>query len=305
MGVAMANRVTEWRGELGLAEYGEAFEDNAIDWELLPDVDQDTLKDIGVSAAGHRLRILKAIAALREEFGSVPSPEPSERVPGSARTPEHDLAAWERQPGERKPVTMLFADLVGSTAMTEALDAEDAHDLLYGATQRMCEAVERHRGTVCRFMGDGVMAMFGAPLASEHHAVDACEAALAMQQAIHECTGACSGSERLSIRVGLHSGEVVVLTVGDGEKVEYDASGPTVPIAARMEHAATPGDMYVTSLTRLLAGERIKVSAREPVAVKGITKPLPVFVLDEVKPLEEVMLEGARTRLSKSPVNPS
>ena len=146
---------------------------------------------------------------------------------------------------------MLFADITGSTALTEKLDAEEAHDLLYGATQRMCSTIENHRGTVCRFMGDGVMAMFGAPMASEQHAVEACEAALEMQRAIRDYATKPETSE-LRIRVGLHSGEIVVLTVGEGDKVEYDASGPTVPIAARMEQSATPGEIYLTAATQLL-----------------------------------------------------
>ncbi|MBW2376740.1 MAG: AAA family ATPase [Deltaproteobacteria bacterium] len=207
------------------------------------------------------------------------------------------LAAWERHPGERKPVTMLFADITDSTALTEKLDAEETHDLLYGATQCMCEAVENNRGTVCRFMGDGVMAMFGAPVASEHHAVDACEAALEMQQAVRDYANdieARHGSE-LQIRVGLHSGEVVVLTVGEGEKVEYDASGPTVPMAARMEQVAAPGEVYVTGATRSLAAHRIETEALEPVPVKGISEPVPVFALRRVWSVEEARPDSART----------
>ena len=285
----MPDRVTRWLEELGLAQYADAFEENAIDWELLPDVGQDTLKDIGVKAAGHRLRIIKAIAALRADAESKPPPLRTQRVsiPASPSATEHDLAPWERQPGERKPVTMLFADVVGSTAMTEELDAEDAHVLLYGATQRMCEAVERHRGTVCRFMGDGVMAMFGAPVASEHHAVDACEAALAMQQAVQDYARAFAGPARPAIRVGLHSGEVVVLTVGDGAKVEYDASGPTVPIAARMEQSAHRGDIYLYVLERDLGGNRIESQRARPRFGQGHLRTSPGLCPRRVRSVEE------------------
>jgi class 3 adenylate cyclase len=176
----MSERVKQWLEGLGLGRYAAVFADNALDWDLLPDIDQDTLKEIGVRAAGHRLRILKAASALRADPETISPSKAGASDDLTLDAREYDLAAWERQPGERKPVTMLFADIVGSTALTERLDAEEAHELLYGATQRMCEAVERHRGVVCRFMGDGVMAMFGAPLASEQHAVDACEAALVM-----------------------------------------------------------------------------------------------------------------------------
>ena len=214
-----------------------------------------------------------------------------------APDPDETLAAWKRQPGERKPVIMLFADITGSTALTEKLDAEETHELLYGATQRMCEAVENNRGTVCRFMGDGLMAMFGAPVAREHHAVEACEAALEMQHAIGDyASGSEAGNKSgLQIRVGLHSGEVVVLTVGEGDKVEYDASGPTVPIAARMEQSAKPGEVYITAATHSLAERRIETDTLAPVSVKGISDPVPVFALRRVRSAEEAIPDSTRT----------
>lgn len=194
-------------------------------------------------------------------------------------------------------MTMLFADIAGSTALTEQLDAEDTHDLLYGAARRMCAAVENHRGTVCRFMGDGVMAMFGAPVASEHHAVEACEAAFEMQAAIQDYAGNLEAryGSGLQIRVGLHSGEVVVLTVGEGDGIEYDASGPTVPIAARMEQTAPPGEILITTETRRLAGRRVEADEMGPVSVKGISRPVPVFALRRVKTYAEAATDVSDT----------
>ena len=287
----MVDSVTDWLERLGLGQYAEAFVENAIEWTHLPDLNHETLQAVGVKAVGHRMTILAAVASLSEEQ-SVAVPRGS-----VAAEPHEGLAAWERHPGERKPVTMLFADITGSTALTEKLDAEETHSLLYGATQCMCQAVENNRGTVCRFMGDGVMAMFGAPVASEHHAVDACEAALEMQQAVRDYaddTEARHGSG-LQIRVGLHSGEVVVLTVGEGDKVEYDASGPTVPIAARMEQVAAPGEVYITSATHSLAARRIETDPLEPVSVKGISESVPVFALRRVRSAEEARADRART----------
>jgi len=225
--------------------------------------------------------------------------DPPELPVKSSPPPDSDasLAAWERHPGERKPVTMLFADITGSTALTETLDAEETHDLLYGATHRMCAAVENNRGTVCRFMGDGVMAMFGAPMASERHAVDACEAALEMQQAIRDYADVVEARDGrgLQIRVGLHSGEMVVLTVGEGDNIEYDASGPTIPIAARMEQTAEPGEVYMTAATHSLAETRIETNRLDPVLVKGISEPVPVFALRRVRSVEEIAPDGTRT----------
>jgi len=288
------NNLGTWLESLGLGDYAGIFAENAIDEEVLPDLTDADLKELGIPL-GHRKKLLKAIGALG---GAGANGAISTALTPGARSPPHlpeteaSLAAWKRMPGERRPVTMLFADITGSTALTEELDSEETHDLLYGATRLMCQAVESNRGTVCRFMGDGVMAMFGAPLANEHHAVNACEAALEMQDRIRAYAKRLGGGGdgELKIRVGLHSGEVVVLKVGEGDKAEYDASGPVVPIAARMEQAAAPGEIYLTDATRSLAAAQIDVEALEPVRVKGISKPLPIFVLRDVRSREEGML---------------
>jgi class 3 adenylate cyclase len=289
----MFDDVAKWLEELGLSGYVEAFVENDIDSRALPELTEDDLRELGVSL-GHRRVLLKAIATLSEGKQDLAD---LTTTPAPLSESDMGLAAWERHPGERKPVTMLFADITGSTALTEKLDAEETHDLLYGATQRMCEAVENNRGTVCRFMGDGVMAMFGAPVASEQHAVDACEAALAMQQAVGDYANDSEAGHAtgLQIRVGLHSGEVVVLTVGEGDKVEYDASGPTVPIAARMEQMAQPGEVYITGATHSIAAHRIETEALEPVSVKGISAHVPVFTLRQVRSAEEARPDSALT----------
>lgn len=288
----MVDRLTRWLETLGLDEYAAVFERHRVAFDDLPELSDGDLEKIGIPL-GPRKRILKAIPAL---FGE--SPRSAGRV-DRAGEPEASLAAWERHAGERRPVTMLFADIAGSTSLTEQLDPEDTHELLYGATQRMCAAVENHRGTVCRFMGDGVMAMFGAPLASEHHAVDACEAAFEMQAAVQDYASDLEAryGSGLQIRVGLHSGEVVVLTVGEGDRIEYDASGPAVPVAARMEQTTQPGRIHLTAATRSLAGHRIEADALQPVSVKGISEPVPVFMLRRVKSVEE-----AATDVSHAPL---
>lgn len=291
----MSNEITSWLKGHGLGEYADLFAEQRIDRETLAELTDADLKELGIPL-GPRKKLLKAIRSGPRDALDIPEATDTESRPVSVDSRTH-LSAWERQPGERKPVTMLFADITGSTALTEHLDAEETHELLYGATQRMCKAVENNRGTVCRFMGDGVMAMFGAPVASEHHAVDACEAAIEMQRAMRDYA---SGAEArhgtgLQIRVGLHSGEVVVLTVGEGDKIEYDASGPTVPIAARMEQAAKPGEVHLTAATRSLAAHRIETDALEPVSVKGVSEPVPVFVLRRVRSPDDARRDRANT----------
>ncbi len=279
--------VEKWLQHLGLGRYAPDFEANAVDWDLLPELDQQTLIAIGVTVVGHRIRILRAVRALRDEASDptsdAASPGAVERVVPVSTT---GVTTWSRTPGERKPVTMLFADIVGSTALTEQLDSEETHELLYGAARRMCDVVEANDGTVCRFMGDGVMAMFGAPVASEHHALQACRAALEMQVRVGEYAMELNALHNIELqaRVGMHSGEVVVLEVGDDPRhPRYDASGPTVPLAARMEQAASPGCILMTEDTRGLVGGLVDTDEHAPLSVKGFSRPMAAHVLKEIR----------------------
>ncbi|MBT8435388.1 MAG: adenylate/guanylate cyclase domain-containing protein, partial [Gammaproteobacteria bacterium] len=295
----MSGKVSAWLEDLGLGQYAVTFEENDNGWDLIDDIDQETLKDIGVGSAGHRLKILKAAGNLHSDQAIVASTAakatPTKFTSDSEAADE--ISGWSRTPGERKPVTMLFADIVGSTAITEQLDAEDAHDLLYRATQCMCKAVEDNKGTVCRFMGDGIMAMFGAPIASERHALEACHAALGMQSSVdtYANESGLNNDTRLQIRVGLHSGEVVVLEVGDDpNKPEYDASGPPVPLAARMEQSADAGRILITEATRTLAGNLIDTVELPAMVVKGVSEPVNVHYLNNIRSAVELSGNIAR-----------
>jgi class 3 adenylate cyclase/tetratricopeptide (TPR) repeat protein len=295
----MSEKITAWLNRLQLGQYAAGFEENAIEFDILPDLTDDDLREIGVNALGHRKTILKAINALNpDQADDLPQADTTSSIPDSSHSAvAEDTTAWSRTPGERKPVTMLFADIVGSTGLTEKLDAEDAHDLLYQATQYMCQAVENNQGTVCRFMGDGIMAMFGAPIASERHALEACRAALDMQTSIAKYASQIEASHGmvLQARVGLHSGEVVVLEVGDDpQKPEYDASGPTVPLAARMEQSATAGTIQMTRETRALAGDSIETIEHPAVMVKGVSEPVVAYQLQKVLSASETATIATR-----------
>ena len=151
--------------------------------------------------------------------------------------------------GERKQVTILFADLKGSMELLADRDPEEARAILDPVLERMMEAVHRYEGTVNQVMGDGIMALFGAPLAHEDHAVRACYAALAMQQAIHRYTAEIRREHgiEVQVRVGLNSGEVVVRAIGSDLRMDYSAVGQTTHLAARMEQLATPGSTRLRS----------------------------------------------------------
>ena len=183
--------------------------------------------------------------------------------------------------GERKQVTVLFADIKDSTELIRGLDPEVAQRLLDPALQHMMDAVHRFEGTVNQVLGDGIMALFGAPIAHEDHALRACYAALAMQAAMRAYTEEVRRVHGLEmrIRVGLNSGEVVVRAIGNDLHMDYSAVGETTHLAARMEQLATPGTIRLTAATLRLVEDLVQVQPLGPVPVKGLVEPVEVFEL--------------------------
>jgi class 3 adenylate cyclase/tetratricopeptide (TPR) repeat protein len=183
--------------------------------------------------------------------------------------------------GERKQVTVLFADLKGSTELIEGLDPEEARQLLDPALHVMMDAVHRYEGTVNQVLGDGIMALFGAPVAHEDHAGRACYAALAMQAAMRRYAEEVRRSHGLEMqaRVGLNSGEVVVRAISNDLHMDYSAVGQTTHLAARMEQLATPGSIRLTATTLRLAEGLVQVNVLGQFPVRGLTEPVEVFEL--------------------------
>jgi class 3 adenylate cyclase/tetratricopeptide (TPR) repeat protein len=183
--------------------------------------------------------------------------------------------------GERKQVTVLFADLKGSMELLADRDPEDARRLLDPVLERMMDAVHRYEGTVNQVQGDGIMALFGAPLAHEDHAVRACYAALRMQEAVKQYAQELQRTEGafIQIRVGLNSGEVVVRSISSDLRMDYSAVGQTTHLAARMEQSAAPGSILLAPDTLQLAEGYVQVKALGPVQVKGLDQPVEVYEL--------------------------
>jgi class 3 adenylate cyclase/tetratricopeptide (TPR) repeat protein len=207
-----------------------------------------------------------------------------QRVPLSYTPPyltEKILDARPRLEGERKQVTVLFADIKDSTELIRDLDPEAAQQLLDPALQQMMDAVHRYEGTVNQVLGDGIMALFGAPIAHEDHALRACYAALVMQAAMREYTEEVRRTQglELRVRVGLNAGEVVVRTIGNDLHMDYSAVGQTTHLAARMEQLATPGSIRLTASALRLVEGLVQVNALGPIPVKGLTEPVEVFEL--------------------------
>jgi class 3 adenylate cyclase len=212
-----------------------------------------------------------------------PSTEPA-RAPVAYTPPylaEKILTSRSALEGERKQVTILFADLKGSTELIRDLDPEQAQALLDPALHLMMDAVHRFEGTVNQVLGDGIMALFGAPVAHEDHAVRACYAALAMQTALRRYAEEVRRSHGLEMqaRVGLNSGEVVVRAIGNDLHMDYSAVGQTTHLAARMEQLASPGSIRLTAATLRLAEGLVQVHTLGPVPVRGLTEPVEVFEL--------------------------
>src|SRR5499425_1624919 len=194
---------------------------------------------------------------------------------------EKILASRQSLEGERKEVTVLFADIRGSTQLIEGLDPEEAQKLFDPVLRVMMDAVHRYEGTVNQVLGDGIMALFGAPLAHEDHAVRACYAALAMQDTIRRYSAEVRRTYgvEVQIRVGLNSGEVVVRAIGNDLHMDYSAIGQTTHLVARMEQLATPGSIRLTAETLRLAEGLVQVTALGPVPVKGLAELVEVFEL--------------------------
>jgi class 3 adenylate cyclase/tetratricopeptide (TPR) repeat protein len=202
-----------------------------------------------------------------------------------AYTPQHlaerIISSRSALEGERKQVTVLFADLKGSMELLADRDPEEARRILDPVLEQMMDAVHHYEGTVNQVMGDGIMALFGAPLAHEDHAVRACYAALRMQQAVNDYADEVWRSQniRVQVRVGLNSGEVVVRSISSDLRMDYTAVGQTTHLAARMEQLATPGSILLAPATLHLAEGYIQVRPLGPVQVKGLRDPVAVYEL--------------------------
>ena len=175
----------------------------------------------------------------------------------------------------------MFADITGSLALIEGLDPEEAKQRLDPVLRLMIEAVHRYEGTVNQVLGDGIMALFGAPVAHEDHALRACYAALAMQEALRRYSDEVRRTQGLTvrIRIGLNSGDVVVQAIGNDLSMDYSAVGQTVHLASRMEQLTTPGSILLPAATLHLVEGLVQVNAVGAVAVKGLTIPVEVFEL--------------------------
>ena len=267
--------IENWLRGLGLAQYEPAFRDNDVDAEVLLRLTADDLRELGVTSIGHRRRLLDAIAALIEGAPK-PAAMPAARV---TATPRDVPAASE---AERRQLTVMFCDLVGSTALSARLDPEDLREVI-GAYHRCCaDLITESGGFVAKYMGDGVLAYFGYPQAHEHDAEHAVRAGLALVEAAPQLTTAPTGQARglkahgvpLQVRVGIATGLVVVGDlIGAGAAQEQAVVGETPNLAARLQALAEPGAVVIADGTRRLLGNLFELKDLGARDLKGIAGP--------------------------------
>ncbi|HVH74903.1 MAG TPA: AAA family ATPase [Stellaceae bacterium] len=248
--------ITAWLRGLGLEQYTAAFRDNDIDASVLPELTAEDLAGLGVASIGHRRKLLAAIAALREAPGAA---EPV-AVPPAPRPPA-DVAA-----AERRQVTILFCDVVGSTELATRLDPEDLREVIGAYQHCVAEQLSRFGGFVAKYMGDGILAYFGYPLAHEEDAEQAVRAGLAIVYAV----GRLALAQRLEVRLGIATGLVVVGDLlGAGAAQERGVVGETPNLAARLQSLAGGNEIVIADATRRHVGGLFELRDLGPQELKG------------------------------------
>ena len=254
------HEIATWLGSIGLPQHAECFATNDIDFTILRDLSNDDLKEMGISSLGHRRRILRAIAELDHAAPSVEA----------AKSP---LKPVQQTSAERRQLTIVFCDLVGSTELSRRLDPEDMREILRAYQQTCTRTIDAHGGFVAKFMGDGVLAYFGFSVANEDDATRAVTASLELVAKV----GRLPTRDRstLSVRIGIGTGMVVVGDlIGEGSAQEQTVIGDTPNLAARLQSLAEPDTIVVSASTQQLLGSRFEMEALDPRALKGFAEPL-------------------------------
>jgi class 3 adenylate cyclase/predicted ATPase len=254
--------IVEWLRGLGLEQYAPAFRDNDIDGEVLRGLTADDLRELGVASIGHRRRLLDAIARLVD----------SQRSAEASLAPS---AAMVSSDAERRQLTVMFCDLVGSTGLSSRLDPEDLREIIAAYHRSVAEVVRGFDGFVAKYMGDGVLAYFGYPRAHEDDAERAIRAGLGVVDAVGRLD---SKSFVLQARIGIATGQVVVGDlIGEGSAQEQSVVGETPNLAARLQSLAEPNAVVIAAGTRRLIGDLFEYRDLGTIEVKGIDVPVPAW----------------------------
>ena len=254
--------ITDWLEKLGLGQYAQQFVENEVTLSILPDLTDADLKELGVSALGHRRLLLRAIAALDNVEKRTPTPATAASAP---------VTPQQRDSAERRQVTVMFSDLVGSTALSARMDPEDLREVISAYQKCVADTVRRFGGFVAKYMGDGVLVYFGYPQAHEDDAERAVRAGLELSAAVVEL----KAHAPLQTRVGIATGLVVVgELIGSGEAQERGIIGETPNLAARLQGIAEPNVVVIAESTRKLLGNLFELEDLGAKEVKGIAEPV-------------------------------
>jgi len=260
--------VAAWLKRLGLEQYEQAFRENDVDVEVLRELTAEDLIGLGVTSIGHRRKLLAAIAALRER------PPNEITAPIAAPAPTEDLSGWASSRAERRQLTVMFCDLVGSTALSARLDPEDLREVIGAYHRCVAETIGQFDGFVAKYMGDGLLVYFGYPQAHEDDAERAVRAGLAVVEAVCKMPT----QDLLQVRIGLATGLAVVGDlIGSGAAQEQAVIGETPNLAARLQALAGPNEIMIPENTRRLVGNVFEYESLGNVEVKGLSVPVAAF----------------------------
>ncbi len=266
----MPRDVDQWLEGLGLSKYSALFAENEVDLEVLPDLTEQDLKDLDIPL-GHRKKLMKAIAALSEGASTADH----EAAPDAASPPAHAEATHAE--AERRQLTVMFCDLVGSTELSTRFDPEDLQEMIRAYQEACAKVIAEYNGYIAKFMGDGVLVYFGYPQAHENDAERAARSGLGVVEAVAGLGTAQAplrGVE-LAVRVGIDTGLVVVGDmVGEGAAEEASVVGETPNVAARLQALAQPNQVVIGQLTRELIGEAFACEDLGAHHLKGIAEPV-------------------------------
>ena len=255
--------IVVWLRSLGLGKYEAAFRENEIDETVLPNLTAEDLKELGVTALGHRRKLLDAIAGLRSDANCKAPSVDAATASSAPSAPPEDRA-------ERRQVTVMFSDLVGSTALSARMDPEDLREVISAYQKCVAGIVQRFGGFVAKYMGDGVLVYFGYPQAHEDDAERAVRAGLELVAAV----GELKTHAPLQTRVGIATGLVVVGDlIGSGASQEQAIVGETPNLAARLQGVAEPNGVVIAESTRKLVGNLFELEDLGAHDLKGISGP--------------------------------
>ena len=277
----MDDRVSTWLESLGLERYREAFQQNAITWDVLPELNDGDLTSLGV-VLGHRKKLLRAIGQLSQNHEG----NGLEALPVSTGQETEPFPA-DRDQAERRQLTVMFCDLVGSTALARRLDPEDLQAAVRRFLDTCGEAISRFNGYIAKYMGDGLLVYFGYPHAHEHDAERAVHAGLAVLELVKALPrdSLLHQEFEIAVRIGIATGSVIVgELIGQDTAKERSVFGETPNLAARLQGLAAPNQLIVDPVTKRLVGGEFECVDGGTVSLKGFETPVQVWQVLSAKP---------------------